>query len=277
MKSTFFLSTLALALTATAQITDLSPKEFEAMQEWAEGLFPSAPTCVDKCLNDFMSDEDPSQNVIPPCAVSDQDSEDSEMISYNNSLACMCADRIYQAKQLECVVKACSDKELEKALHYQLATMYTTCAIYSDQRWPEPKTVMAELCVADEIPKNIALPDIPKLFEDAPLEVLVDYEYADEWPSQTATTWAPAGTPLPDTREPLECQAKSGDDTTEEDDAAETTSTETAAGPKVTQGSGTNGTVDDVEDSDGAAAGSARVGGLMMAVAGLVGGLAVLL
>lgn len=167
------------------------------------------------------------------------------------------------------------------AIEYQLGMMYTTCAIYSDQRWPEPKTVLAELCVADDLPKGVALPNIPELMKDAPIEVLAEYEYADEWPSQTATTWAVNGTPIPETREPLECMAKEeGDDTTEEeDDAAETsgTGTETAAVPKVTPGAGTNGTVEDVEEADGAAAGSARVGGLMVAVAGLVGGLAVLL
>lgn len=276
MKPTALLPLLFLAVRASAQYTDVDEETVNEVFEWGQKTFGGAPACIDTCLA-YSNPSAAADDIVPPCAITDQDAEDAEMESYQNSVVCLCADRIWQARQLECVLKTCKDKDAQTGFDYALASQYAVCAIYSGSRWPRPPVMLEELCLADDVPKGVTVPQEMDIFDDAP-KLLSEYEYAESWPSQTATTWAPNGTPIPETRKPLECEAKSGNDNdkpaSNDDDAAETSATKTDSAPKET---GTGAAGEQVEEDTGAAAGGIKVSALVIAAAGLVGGLVVVL
>lgn len=63
------------------------------------------------------------------------------------------------------------------------------CMLYADIIYPEPNVFFDELCLLDDMPQGSAPTDVPIM-----KEVWPDYTFAEEWPEQTATTWAPTAT-----------------------------------------------------------------------------------
>jgi len=68
------------------------------------------------------------------------------------------------------------------------------CKLYADVIYPKPEVFLNDLCLLDDMPKGATVPT------DVSIVRLIwpDYTFAQDFPKQTATTWAPSGTPLDD-------------------------------------------------------------------------------
>lgn len=66
------------------------------------------------------------------------------------------------------------------------------CKVYADIVFPKPEVLLNDLCLLDDMPKGATVPTALALMT----ELWPDYKFATKFPSQTATTWVPSGTPI---------------------------------------------------------------------------------
>lgn len=160
------------------------------------------------------------------------------------------------------------------------------CALYSDDAWPKPGVVLKEMCLDDRLVGDGINKDKVELLATAPHDLLKNYEYADSWPEVDYDG------DRKDTREQLPCQAGGGDDKDEEEEEDEDdekpsgSPTRSGGAPQETEDAGEDGDdapdgddqqgndADDDDDDEGAAVRYGAGVKVVMAVAGLVGGLA---
>lgn len=68
------------------------------------------------------------------------------------------------------------------------------CKLYADVNYPKPEVFLNDLCLLDDLPKGATVPTDVSIVK----VIWPDYTFASDFPKQTATTWAPSGTPLAD-------------------------------------------------------------------------------
>lgn len=68
------------------------------------------------------------------------------------------------------------------------------CKLYADINYPKPEVFLNDLCLLDDLPKGATVPTDVSIVR----AIWPDYTFASDFPKQTATTWAPSGTPLAD-------------------------------------------------------------------------------